>query len=141
MMLKAIASGLFVLFGATGAAFAASNNPQPTGPYCYTTTYTATGAVAKTDWYPCGPASPLWTLNQGQSTVDITPADGTTFAPTKGIFSSGTSGGAACVIVWKFVNDTALHTYTSIQPGIVYPFQVIDVENTTTTCVNVRGIY
>ena len=137
---KAIALGL--LLGLLPfAVLAANNNPQPVGPYCYTTTYNSSGAAVKTEWYPCGPSAPVWTLNQAQSTVDITPSDGVTFTPTKAIYSSGTGVGAACIMVVKLVNDTALHTFTSIQPGIVYPFEVIDVENTTTTCTGIRGLY
>lgn len=140
ILARSSTAGVALLLWASVAS-AAVNNPPPAGQWCYTTTYSASGAIAKTDWYPCGPASPLWTMNQAQSTIDITPSNGVTFTPTKAIFTQGTSGNAACVLVAKLVNDTATHTFTNIQPGLVYPFQVIDIEATSTTCTGIEGLY
>ena len=87
------------------------------------------------------PSPPTWVENQAVHAVAITPSSAL-FTPTKGIFTAGTSGGAACVLhaLLSSTGDTA-QTYTNVQPGGLLPLVVIQILSDTTTCTGIIGLY
>lgn len=84
-----------------------------------------------------------WVLNQGRSFVAVTPSDGADLAvaPTRGILTSGTSAGAACVLVARGADDGTTNITMTIAPGIAHPFQLKRILATSTTCVGIVAIY
>lgn len=92
---------------------------------------------------PAGAQTPV--INQAERAVAITPANGVAFTATKGLFTAGTTTvaatTAACALSMKLKNDQALVTYNNILPGVVYPYEVVDIEATNTTCVGIVGLY
>ena len=84
-----------------------------------------------------------WVLNQGRSFVAVTPSDSAdlAIAPTRGILTSGTSGGAACVLVARGADDGTTNITMTIAPGIAHPFQLKRILATSTTCVGIVAIY
>ena len=87
--------------------------------------------------------SRTWTLNQGRSFVTVTPSDSAdlAIAPTRGILTSGTSTGAACVLVARGADDGTTNITMTIAPGIAHPFQLKRILATSTTCTGIVAIY
>lgn len=88
--------------------------------------------------------SRTWVLNQARLFAAVTPSDSADLstAPTRAIYTSGTSGAAACNLAVRGAdNGTTAITFVNIQPGVVYPFQIQRVMASGTTCVNIIAMY
>lgn len=88
-------------------------------------------ALAQTQ--PAGQA----TLNQAIQSASLTKGS-TVFAPTRGIYIGDAT---ACDIAVKFRNDTNAVTLTNVQPGAAYPFQIVNLASSGTTCTTVIALY
>lgn len=81
--------------------------------------------------------------NQAWRGVAITPSDTAQLAaPTDALYTEGTGGNAACTMVVRFTGaPTTSVTLSFLTPGFPYPFSVIQVMNTGTTCTGIVGLY
>lgn len=81
--------------------------------------------------------------NQAWRGVAIVPSDTAQLAaPTDALYTEGTSGNAACTMVVRFTGaPTTSVTLSFLTPGFPYPFSVIQVMNTGTTCTGIVGLY
>lgn len=82
-----------------------------------------------------------WTLNQGRSSVAVTPNDGADLAikPTRALYNGNA---AVCNIAVRMADDgVTATTYLSVQPGAFMPIQVNRVMATNTTCTGIVAIY
>ncbi len=90
-----------------------------------------------------GPLPPFGTpvLNQGIQARVLTKSNTTIFQKTRGVFIGDA---AACNIAVVFITDTpstGAVTLSNVQSGAVYPFQIIKLMSTNTTCTSVVALY
>ena len=96
----------------------------------------AIGIAATTAVPPVG--APV--LNQARQGVAVTKSDTAVFTPTRGVYIGD---GTACDIAVRFVGDNAT-TFTvlqNVQPGGAYPFSIIMLRSTSTSCAAVSLLY
>ena len=79
-------------------------------------------------------------LNQARQGVAVTKNDTTVFTPTRGVYIGD---GTACDIAVRFVGDnaTTFTTLQNVQPGAAYPFSIIMLRSTNTSCAAVSLLY
>jgi hypothetical protein len=77
-------------------------------------------------------------LNQGVNARALTKSDSTIFLVTRGVFIGDAT---ACNIAVLFVADANPVTLTNVQSGQTYPFQIIKLMSTGTTCATVFALY
>src|ERR1700687_4068452 len=76
-------------------------------------------------WALGGATDPTYVYNQARHFVSVSPSDTVDLiVPSQSIYTAGTAGGVACVLVVIGVNDTSSVTFTNIQPGSFSPIAV-----------------
>lgn len=81
--------------------------------------------------------------NQAWRAVAVTPSDTADLAlTTDAIYTAGTGANAACTMVVDFAGaPTTDITISFMTPGFPYPFQVVRVKSTGTTCTGILALY
>lgn len=77
-------------------------------------------------------------VNQGYSSIAITPNDTTKIAVTRAIYNGNAS---ACNINMQLNGDSAAIVWSNVPSGAVLPVQAVLVKNASTTCTNLIAIY
>ncbi len=65
-------------------------------------------------------------------------SDSTILTATRGIFIGDA---AACTAAFRFNWDTAAVTFATLQPGVYYPFSIVQLMSTNTACTTVIALY
>lgn len=97
----------------------------------------------------CATALPAWAagemvpagepvVNQARQARSLTKSDSTVLIPTRGIYIGDA---AACDVALLFVGDSVAVTFTNVQSGAVYPFQITKLMSTGTSCATVKALY
>lgn len=93
---------------------------------------------------PAGATSDIMQVtNQAWRAVAITPSD-TARLPltTDAIYTAGTSSNGACTMVVDMAGAESTDiTFSFMTPGFPYPFKVVQVKATGTTCTGIIGLY
>lgn len=84
------------------------------------------------------PPSGQAVLNQAVAARLLTPSDASKITTTRGIYI-GDSG--ACNVAVLFSADSASVTLANVQTGTTYPFSIVQLLSTGTTCATVFGLY
>lgn len=84
------------------------------------------------------PPSGQAVLNQAVAARLLTKSDTTKVLVTRGIFIGDAT---ACNVAIVMNQDTAAVTFTNVQSGAVYPYQIIMLMSTNTTCATVIALY
>ena len=84
------------------------------------------------------PPSGSAVINQGLAARLLTKSDTAYVMKTRGLFIGDAT---ACNIALVFNADTAPVTFLNVQSGAVYPFQIIKLMSTGTTCTSVVALY
>ncbi len=84
------------------------------------------------------PPSGQAVLNQGVAARLITKSDTTKITVTRGLYIGDP---LSCNIAVLFNADTASVSMNNVQPGAVYPFAIVQLLSTNTTCASVFALY
>lgn len=121
-----------------GVAVAQGSGGTPSNNNCYAQLYNANGSKnGSPAWFPCAQNSSLYTLNQAQKTVTITPG-ATVLPPTRAV---QIGSAAACNISMQLLSDTSPTTWTNVQPGTILPVQATLIPAAGTTCTPILALY
>jgi len=77
-------------------------------------------------------------MNQALNASALTKSDTTVFTRTRGVYIGDA---AACNIAVLFSGSAAAVTLANVQPGRYYPFSIIKLMSTNTTCAAVTVLY
>jgi hypothetical protein len=78
------------------------------------------------------------TINQVSQLRALTPNNSTVFVATKGFYVGDAT---ACNVAVKGAQDASAVTLTNVQSGAIYPFSIIQLLSSGTSCTSVFGLY